>query len=66
VDKFKEYQRAGISEYWLVDHGAFTLEVFVLKNKKYARFGKWGMGERAKSKLLKGFAVAVDEVFTQS
>ena len=62
-DKFKEYQRAGVSEYWLVDIEAQTIEVLTLKRKKYALLGQWGMGERARSKLLKGFEVAVDEVF---
>jgi Uma2 family endonuclease len=63
VDKFKEYQRAGIGEYWLVDPEAFTIEVFVLKNKRYTQLGKWGMGDKARSKMLKGFTVKVAEVF---
>ena len=62
--KFDEYARAGVSEYWLVDVEAQTLEVFTLKRKQYVLFGKWGEGQRAKSKLLKGFEVAVDEIFT--
>ncbi len=63
--KFKEYARAGVREYWLVDIEAQTIEVFTLRGRKYSLLGKFGMGERARSKLLMGFEVAVDEVFAK-
>jgi Uma2 family endonuclease len=63
-DKFVEYARAGVSEYWLVDPEVQTIEVFVLEKGAYTLLGKFSPGERARSQVLTGFEVAVDEVFT--
>jgi len=60
--KYREYQKAGVSEYWIVDPLTQSIEVYTLKNKSYKLFGKWCSGEIAKSKLLDGFEVKVDEV----
>ncbi|MDH7485538.1 MAG: Uma2 family endonuclease [Anaerolineae bacterium] len=62
-EKFLEYARAGVSEYWLVDPDAQTIEVFTLEEGVYTLLGKFGPGETARSQLLAGFEVAVDEVF---
>ncbi|MDQ1327050.1 MAG: hypothetical protein QG641_330 [Candidatus Poribacteria bacterium] len=62
VTKFFEYLKAGISEYWIVDSFRQSIEVFALENGTYVTFGKWGSGEIAKSKLLDGFEVIVDEI----
>lgn len=62
VTKFFEYLKAGVSEYWIVDPFRQTIEVFVLENETYVTFGKWGIGETAKSKLLDGLEVNVKEV----
>ena len=63
VEKFVEYARAGVSEYWLVDPEAQTIEIFTLQDDAYTLLVKAGMGEKARSGLLDGFEVAVDEVF---
>lgn len=62
-EKFVEYARAGISEYWLVDPEAQTVEVFVLQDGAYILLVKAGLDEKAHSQLLDGLEVAVDEVF---
>jgi Uma2 family endonuclease len=36
-DKFKQYQGAGITYYWIVDPAERTFEAFQLKRKKYVR-----------------------------
>jgi Uma2 family endonuclease len=64
VKKFFEYLRAGISEYWIVDPFKQSIEIFTLENEAYELYGKWCVGETAKSKLLKGFEIAVDDVMT--
>ena len=61
--KFKQYQNAGVSEYWIVDPFQQDIEIFTLENGAYVLFGKWGTGEIAHSKLLSGFQVAVNSVF---
>jgi len=61
-DKFYEYEKAGIPEYWIVDPETKTIEVYTLEKGVYVTFGKWGIGETAKSKLLDGFEVIVDEI----
>ena len=62
VKKFFEYLRAGISEYWIVDPFKQSIEVFTLEKEAYELFGKWCIGDNAKSKLLKDFEVAVGDV----
>jgi Uma2 family endonuclease len=63
--KFREYAMAGISEYWLVDLKARTIEVYILREEQYHLLGKWGMGEVARSELLEGFEVPVAAVVTE-
>jgi len=62
-EKFLEYARAGVDEYWLVGPEARTIEVFVLVEDVYTLLGKFGPGEGARSQILAGFEVMVDEVF---
>jgi Uma2 family endonuclease len=62
ANKFFEYSRAGILEYWIVDPEAKTIDVYTLINGAYVPFGRWGIGEIAKSKLLDAFEVRIDEV----
>jgi len=61
-EKYLEYQQAGVLEYWIVDPFNQSIEVYSLKNGVYELFGKWGAGEIAKSKLLDGFEVNIDDV----
>jgi len=63
TDKFSEYEKAGISEYWIVDPSKRVIEVYVLDLKAYKIMGKWGAGEMAHSKVLAGFQAPVDDVF---
>lgn len=63
LEKFLEYAKAGVSEYWLVDPAGQTLEVFALREGAYELFGRFGPGEAARSRLLTGLEVAADEVF---
>ena len=62
TEKFYEYEKAGVLEYWIVDPSAQTIEVFVLDHEAYKLLGKWSAGEAAYSKVLDGFEVKIDEV----
>lgn len=60
--KFALYEQAGVQEYWLVDPDHHTIEVFVLAEGAYTLLGRFGAGELARSQILAGFSVAVEEV----
>ena len=62
ADKFFEYSKAGILEYWIVDPEAKTIDVYTLIKGAYVPYGRWEIGEIAKSKLLVGFEVSIDEI----
>jgi Uma2 family endonuclease len=60
--KPREYARAGIPEYWIVDPRKQVIRVLTLAGKSYKVHGDFGPGDTATSVLLPGFAVSVDEV----
>lgn len=60
--KFEIYQEAGVREYWLVNPKTCVAEVFVLREGEFALLGRWGAGEVARSEVLAGFEIALDEV----
>ena len=62
-----EYARAGIPEYWIIDPEKELITMLVLKprQKVYAEFGTFRKGERAASKLLRGFTVDVTMALSQ-
>lgn len=61
-EKFQEYEKAGVLEYWIVDPFKENIIIYTLENGYYESLGKWGHGETAKSKLLNGLEVNVDEI----
>ena len=63
IEKFSEYEEAGILEYWIIDPANRIMEVYVLAGRSYEIAGKWSVGEVVYSKVLPGFQAAVDDVF---
>lgn len=65
ITKRKEYAKAGIKEYWIVDPKKTVIIVLTLNKatKKYKVHGKYTAGQTATSKMFKGFAVEVNQVF---
>ena len=61
--KRQEYARAGIPEYWTVDPQTQRITVLTLKEGEYTVYGEFGPGTVARSRVLPGFEVAVDEVW---
>ncbi len=61
IEKFVEYARAGVGEYWIVDPEERSIEVYYLQEGVYSLLGKFGPGQTASSALLSGFQVPVDE-----
>ena len=63
-EKRRVYAKAKIPEYWIVDPTEKTITVLTLSGKTYKAHGVFKEGDEATSKLLKGFKVAVSDVFT--
>ncbi len=60
--KYDLYAEAGVLEYWIVAPRQRTVEIHLLRDGAYELAGQWGAGEVARSELLDGFAVSVDEI----
>jgi Uma2 family endonuclease len=58
--KPREYARARIPEYWIVDPEKRRIRVLTLQGQAYRLHGEFGPGEQATSMLLPDFAVSVD------
>jgi Uma2 family endonuclease len=63
IDKRRDYALAGIPEYWIVNPMAEQILVLGLNKKRYRRLGNYQRGDMAKSSLLAGFQVSIDDVF---
>ena len=61
--KRREYARAGIPEYWIVDPEGRRVTVLVLEGAAYREHGVFSPGETATPATLAGLAVSVAELF---
>jgi Uma2 family endonuclease len=68
VNKRSEYEKAGISEYWIVNPLDGTIRVLSQEHSSgnYRPEAHYASGDLAQSGLLRGFSVDVTEVFAQS
>jgi Uma2 family endonuclease len=68
VTKRRQYAKAGISEYWIIDPKHSTIAVFELdgRTKKYRKPVISKSGHVAVSKLFPGFSVDVAKLFTRA
>ncbi|MCX6047547.1 MAG: Uma2 family endonuclease [Chloroflexi bacterium] len=64
VTKRREYARAGIPEYWMIDLEEQTVTILTLTKGHYTLHGEFGIGKQATSLLLAGFSVDVTTLFT--
>ena len=62
VQKRREYARAGLPEYWIVDASTARITVLRLAGTRYVEHGVFPRGTQATSALLHDFSVAVDNV----
>lgn len=61
--KRREYARAGIPEYWIVDPQEATVTVLTLNGDQYRVAGRYARDQVAASVLLAGFEVDVNAVW---
>ena len=64
VDKFLEYERAGVSEYWLIDPDTETVEQYRLAGDSYELAIKAQTGE-LRSFAVSGFEIPVRALFDE-
>jgi Uma2 family endonuclease len=64
--KRREYARAGIPEYWMVDPKEGQITVLRLPGQRYVVYGEFPKGEQATSHLLQGFGVDVTQALSRS
>lgn len=62
VQKFALYERYGVREYWLADHEAEYVEVFVLQAGRFTRQGAYGPEDTFHSPVL-GKAIDLSRIF---
>ncbi len=62
-DKFAVYEAAGVREYWIVDPDAKTVEVYSLRQSRYALVERYEPGQTVRSELLTGFEMPVDALY---
>ncbi len=63
VVKFRDYEKYGVREYWLVDQREKHIRVYCLQNGEYALLGVFGPGERVVTRVLEGLELDPALVF---
>ncbi len=58
------YEAFGVQEYWLVDPGNKTIEVYTLQNNRYELFAFSDLEETVKSALLADLELTLATIFT--
>ena len=57
------YARHGVSEFWLVDPDARSIEVLLLNAGEYESGGNYGSEDTLTSPTLQGFELSLAEIF---
>ena len=63
--KLAAYEKAGVSEYWLVDNQPRSITVYTLRGERrgYEELGRFRAHEKVRSAVLAGFETAVAPLF---
>ena len=63
--KFNLYQRAGVREYWIVDPGDKTVQVFVLEDGRYTAKDFGAAGDKLRVNVLEDCTIDLSQVFPE-
>jgi Uma2 family endonuclease len=61
--KREKYRSSGVPEYWIVDPANAFVEVLVLQNEEYLRFGLFTRNDTLRSRVLADLEVSLADVF---
>lgn len=64
-EKHKLYEKFGVPEYWLVDPGNKSIEVYTLEGNEFQLFSFAAETGSIKSKVINGFEIEILEIMTQ-
>lgn len=64
--KKRDYAAHGVSEYWIIDPDAHTIEQYVLEAGDYRLAGAWSADERVVSTAISGFDVPARAIFERA
>ena len=63
VVKFRDYERYGVREYWIVDPREEHIRVSYLEGGKYVSLGAFGRGDKVMSRVFDGLELDPAQVF---
>lgn len=61
--KKKVYEEKGVLEYWIVDPESKSVEIFLLKDRKFISLKEYTENENLESPMFPGFSLSLKEVF---
>ena len=64
IEKPRDYAKAKVAEYWIVDPESSTITVLALNGANYEQAGVYKPGQAAVSRLLPGFQIDVTEALS--
>lgn len=63
--KREQYEIAGIPEYWIVDPESECVEVLILEKGSYSVFGRYGLKDVLKSRILEALQIPLKDIFPE-
>ncbi|MFN8489604.1 MAG: Uma2 family endonuclease [Caldilineaceae bacterium] len=64
VIKFTAYEAVGVTEYWIANPNARTVEVYLLARGEYVTLGEFKNAETIQSQVLAGIEIVTNSLFT--
>lgn len=64
IKKKKLYAKFGVREYWIIDPGEKSVEIYSLKGKEFNIFHRFSMNDNLESPFLKDLAIELSSIFS--
>jgi len=63
ITKMKQYEQAGVLEYWVIDPTHRTVAVYLLKNGSFSRPIEYGLGDIITVTVIPGLKIDLNDIF---